>query len=440
MRTSPVDTGTIERLDNPVRPYAWGSATAIPELLGLPPTGEPQAELWLGAHPAAPSRLRSGGTLLDRIDADPAGELSAAVVDRFGPRLPFLLKVIAAARPLSLQAHPDAARARAGYADEQQRGVPADSPERSYPDPHHKPELVCALTPFEALCGFRAIPETLRLLETIADRAPVIQHHLDALRARPDRDGLREVVTGLLTVPASPRQRLVEAVTEACRAGGPDFAAELATGVQLGEAYPGDPGVVIALLLNRVRLEPGQAMFLAAGNLHCYLSGTAVEVLANSDNVLRGGLTAKHVDVPELLRVVDVADGPPPVVSPVAVGPGHAAYLPPVPDFRLDRYELAGGPVPLGAAGPRIVLVLSGRVELDAGSGLALDRGGSAWLPAGRPVTARGDGVLCMAGTNLGTLTGLDAGTGLGTANDVGSAGTGLGTATGLGSAGTDLG
>ena len=136
--------------------------------------------------------------------------------------------------------------------------------------------------------------------------------------------------------------------------------------MQLGEAYPDDPGVVIALLLNRVRLEPGEALFLAAGNLHCYLSGTAVEVMANSDNVLRGGLTAKHVDVPELLRVVDVSDGPPPVVSPVPVGQGHVAYLPPVPDFRLDRYELAGGPVSLGAAGPRIALVLSGRVELDA--------------------------------------------------------------------------
>jgi mannose-6-phosphate isomerase len=395
---SPVDSGTVTRLHNPVRPYAWGSATAIPELLGRPATGEPQAELWLGAHPAAPSRLESGGTLLDRISADPAGELSAAVVDRFGPRLPFLLKVIAAARPLSLQAHPDLERARAGYAEEEARGVPADAPERSYPDPNHKPELVCALTPFEALCGFRAIPDTLRLLSLLAERAPVLETYTAALRTRPDGRGLREVVTGLLTVPADRRERLVDAVTAACRDGGPEFSAELATGAQLGEAYPGDPGVVIALLLNRVRLEPGEAMFLAAGNLHCYLRGTAVEVMANSDNVLRGGFTAKHVDVPELLRVLDVADGAPPLFAPVRAGPGHLAYLPPVPDFRLDRYEL-GPPVELPAGGPRIVLVLAGRAAL---ADLVLERGGSAWLPAGRPATVRGEGVLCVAGTNLG--------------------------------------
>jgi mannose-6-phosphate isomerase len=369
----------------------------IPELLGRPATGEPQAELWMGAHPAAPSRLAAGGTLLDRIGADPAGELSPAVVDRFGPRLPFLLKVLAAERPLSLQAHPDLDRARAGFAEEEARGVPVDAPERSYRDPNHKPELVCALTPFEALCGFRAIPETLRLLSLLASRAPVLQTYVDSLAARPDSHGLREVVTGLLTVPADRRQRLVEAVTAACRAGGPDFELELSTGAALGAAYPGDPGVVIALLLNRVRLAPGEALFLAAGNVHCYLSGTAVEVLANSDNVLRGGFTAKHVDVPELLRVVDVAAGPPPLLEPAAAGPGHRAYVPPVPDFRLDTYELSG-PVSLPADGPRIALVLSGRVEV---AGLDLDRGGSAWLPAGEPAAARGTGTLCVATTNL---------------------------------------
>ena len=394
-------TAPAELLDNPVRPYAWGSPTAIPELLGVPPSGGPQAELWMGAHPAEPSRLRSGGTLLERIGADPAGELSPAVVEQFGPRLPFLLKVIAAARPLSLQAHPDLARAREGYAEEERRGVPLGSPERSYVDPNHKPELVCALTPFEALCGFRAIPDTLRLLAPLVAAAPVLRPHRDALAARPDRHGLREVVTGLLTVPADRRRSLVDAVVAASAAGlaaGTDFPAELATVVALGEAYPGDLGVVITLLLNRLRLEPGEAMFLAAGNLHCYLSGTAVEVLANSDNVLRGGLTPKHVDVPELLRVIDVADGPPPLVSPVTEGPGQTAYVPAVPDFRLDRVELAGGPVPLPAGGPQIVLALSGSAEL---SGLELPRGASAWVPAGHPVVATGTGVLVRATTNL---------------------------------------
>jgi mannose-6-phosphate isomerase len=394
VRTIP-DARLADLLDNPVRPYAWGSATEIPRLLGVEPTGRPQAELWMGAHPAAPSRLRSGGSLLNRIEADPDGQLSAPVVRRFGPRLPFLMKIIAAERPLSLQAHPNRAQARAGFADEQQRGVPLDSPERSYVDPNHKPELVRALTPFEALCGFRAIPATLDLLARL--NTPVLGKYVDALRARPDSDGLREVVTGLLTVPADRRRRLVDAVVAACAAG---TEPEFATAVELGTAYPGDPGVVIALLLNRIRLEPGEALFLAAGNLHCYLRGTAVEVMANSDNVLRGGFTAKHVDVPELLRIMDVSDGPAPVLAPVAHG-ARLVYRPAVPDFRLESYEL-GAAVPVPGDGPRIVLTVAGEAVLRAGaSTLTLPRGASAWVPAGLPTTAAGHGTLLVATTNL---------------------------------------
>ncbi|HEY6747437.1 MAG TPA: mannose-6-phosphate isomerase, class I [Mycobacteriales bacterium] len=402
MRTTPVEARIADLLDNPVKPYAWGSATEIPRLLGVPPTGEPQAELWMGAHPAAPSRLREGTPLPAVIEADPAGQLSAPVVRRFGARLPFLMKIIAAERNLSLQTHPNLDQAKAGYADEQQRRVPLDSPERSYVDPNHKPELVCALTPFEALCGFRSIPVTLELLSSLAERAPVLGKYVDALRARPDSDGLREVVTGLLTVPADRRKRLVDAVVAACAAGSADFGAEFATAVELGRAYPGDPGVVIALLLNRLRLEPGEALFLSAGNMHCYLHGTAVEVLASSDNVLRGGLTAKHVDVPELLRVVDVGDGPPPLMTPKQAGPGHFAYRPPVPDFRLDTFVLVADPVDLGVTGPRIVLTVEGTATLTAGpQSLTLPPGASAWVPAGVPATVSGSGRLVVASTNL---------------------------------------
>ncbi len=366
-------TRTADLLENPVRPNAWGSATEIPRLLGLEPTGRPQAELWMGAHPAAPSRLRSGGTLAERIEEDPTGELSPLVIRHFGTRLPFLMKIIAAERPLSLQAHPNLQQARAGYAAEQQRGVPISSPERSYVDPNHKPELIYPLTQFEA-----------------------------ALRARPDPEGLREVVTGLLTVPANRRRQLVDAVVAACAAGSAEFPAEYATGVQLGEAYPGDPGVVIALLLNRITLQPGQAMFLAAGNMHCYLHGTAVEVMANSDNVLRGGLTGKHVDVPELLRVVDVADGPAPLMVPKEQGPGHTAYRPPMPDFRLDTYALTETPAEMGLAGPRIVLTVAGTAVVQVGpQTLTLPRGASAWLPAGLAATVAGSGELVVATTNL---------------------------------------
>jgi mannose-6-phosphate isomerase len=402
VRTSAIATRTADLLENPVRPYAWGSATEIPRLLGMEPTGQPQAELWMGVHPAAPSRLRSGSSLAERVQDDPTGELSAVVVRRFGARLPFLMKIIAAERPLSLQAHPNLEQARLGYADEQQRGVPLDSPERSYVDPNHKPELACALTPFEALCGFRSIPDTLRLLGGLAAAAPVLTKYVEALRARPDRDGLREVVTGLLTVPADRRRRLVDAVVAACAAGSAEFPAEYATGVELGEAYPGDPGVVIALLLNRITLQPGQAMFLAAGNMHCYLRGTAIEVMASSDNVLRGGFTVKHVDVPELLRVVDVTDGPAPLMVPKEQGPGHTAYRPLVPDFRLDTFALADAPVEMGLTGPRIALTVAGSAVVQAGpQTLALPQGASAWLPAGVPATVAGSGELVVATTNL---------------------------------------
>ena len=402
MRTSSLITRTADLLDNPIRPYAWGSATEIPRLLGLEPTGRPQAELWMGAHPATPSRLRAGGTLVERIEEDPTGELSPVVVRHFGARLPFLMKIIAAERPLSLQAHPNVAQARVGYAAEEQRGVPIGSPERSYVDPHHKPELVCALTQFEALCGFRPIEATLRLLTGLAEAAPVLTKYVEALRARPNPDGLREVVTGLLTVPANRRRRLVDEVVAACAAGPAEFPAEYATGVKLGGANPGDPGVVIALLLNRVTLQPGQAMFLAAGNMHCYLHGTAVEVMANSDNVLRGGLTGKHVDVPELLRVVDVADAPAPLMVPKEQGPGHTAYRPPVPDFRLDTYALTESPAEMGLTGPRIVLTVAGTAVVQAGpQRLTLPCGASAWLPAGLPATVAGSGELVVATTNL---------------------------------------
>jgi mannose-6-phosphate isomerase len=402
VRTTPVDARTAGLLDNPVKPYAWGSATELPRLLGVPPTGRPQAELWMGAHPAAPSRLRAGPSLPALIEADPAGQLSAPVVRRFGARLPFLMKVIAAERNLSLQTHPNLEQAKAGYADEEQRRVPLDSPERSYVDPNHKPELVCALTPFEALCGFRSIPVTVALLSELAVTAPGLGKYVDALRARPDSDGLREVVTGLLTVPADRRKRLVDSVVAACSAGSGEFATEFATAVELGRAYPGDPGVVIALLLNRLRLEPGQALFLYAGNMHCYLRGTAVEVLASSDNVLRGGLTAKHVDVPELLRVVDVSAGPPPLMTPEQTGPGHVAYRPPVPDFRLDTFELTAEPVEIGVTGPRIMLTVEGTASLRTdGRVLSLPQGASAWVPAGVPATVAGSGRLLAATTNL---------------------------------------
>jgi mannose-6-phosphate isomerase len=400
---------TASLLDNPIRGYAWGSTTALPELLGRPPSGQPQAELWMGAHPADPSLLRLDPpvTLLDRIKADPQAELGAGVQDRFGPRLPFLLKVIAAAAPLSLQAHPNAEQAAAGYQEENASGVPLGAADRNYKDPYHKPELLCPLTPFEAYCGFRPVPETLRLLDLLAEAGGgnTLQGHIQALRARPNQHGLREVVTGLLTKPVDRRGALVKTVAGACRAAlaAPgDFEAELRTAIELAEAYPSDVGVVIALLLNLLRLQPGQALFVPAGQLHSYVRGTGMEIMAGSDNVLRGGLTPKHVDVAELLRVLDFTPGPAGVLPGCAARAGEHRYETPAAEFRLSRLRVGAEPVPIGAPGPQILLAVEGSATLTgAGEPLRLARGQSAWVPATAPAALAGDGVLYRATTNV---------------------------------------
>ncbi|MBE2253237.1 MAG: mannose-6-phosphate isomerase, class I [Myxococcus sp.] len=369
----------MHRLENTVQPYAWGSVTAIPELLGLPGSGVPQAELWVGAHPSAPSKV-NGVSLEALIAGAPLATLGAETAQRYGPRLPFLLKVLAAARPLSLQAHPSLEQAQAGFAREEAAGVPRTAAHRNYKDPNHKPELICALTPFRALCGFRDVDDTLALLEGL---------HVEALAPFVDtlaRAGLRALFERVMTVEPAARGALVKAVVEACARRPPErFAAECANAVSLEAEYPGDVGVIGALLLNLVDLAPGEALSLGAGNLHAYLEGTGVELMANSDNVLRGGLTPKHVDVPELLRVLDFGHGPVAKVAPQ--GRPEAVYPTPFPDFRLSRVEV-GAPVTLPRLGPDLLLCVEGEVRA---SGLSLRRGEAAFA-------AFDDGPLELAG------------------------------------------
>jgi mannose-6-phosphate isomerase len=393
-------------LTNSIRPYAWGSTDFIPALLGVPQTGEPAAELWLGAHPAAPSQVSgTDQSLADLVAADPLAALGAATVDRFGQRLPFLLKVLAAASPLSIQAHPTIEQARAGFQEENDRGIPLDAPNRNYVDPNHKPELICALTDFEALCGFRQVHDSASLF------AAIIAAGGTGFLGYPQRlvseGGLREVVTALLTMPASHQRDLQASVLPACAAvaaAGSAWAAECAWAGHLAEAYPGDGGVVLALLMNLVRLQPGQALFLGAGRIHAYLRGAGVEIMASSDNVLRCGLTPKHVDVPELLRVLDFTPENGTPVRPVVHGRSWR-YPVPVPDFVLSRFEIEPGePLEVASSGPQIVLCTEGAVEIGAESGpqLALKRGESAFVSAGDLVTVTGSGQLFVAGTGPG--------------------------------------
>jgi mannose-6-phosphate isomerase len=405
--------GSVESLRNAVRPYAWGSRTAIAELLGGPiPSPHPQAELWLGAHPADPSvLLHADGaptSLLEALHADPDHHLGARCAQHWGGRLPFLLKVLAADEPLSLQAHPSAEQAAEGFAREEARGILRDAPERNYSDPSHKPELICALTELHALAGFRDPLRTVELLAALD--TPLLEPYRTMLAAEPNADGLRTLFTTWITMPEPAVKTLLPCTLDACvallrrdgvrgvfptsrsspTAGGSDFRNECRVVLELAETYPGDVGVLAALLLNHVVLASGEAMYLPAGNLHTYLRGTAVEISANSDNVLRGGLTAKHIDVPELLRVLDFSSGELPVQRGEPVGPHETAYRTPAEEFQLTRLEWADGEstlVCLNSPWPQILLCTQGSAQLRSpdGGSITMRRGGSVWLAAADP-------------------------------------------------------
>ncbi|MFG3508268.1 mannose-6-phosphate isomerase, class I [Streptomyces sp. NPDC047821] len=384
----------MDRLSNTVRPYAWGSTTAIPELLGVAPTGEPQAEMWMGAHPGAPSRVARAGQpaqpLSALIEADPARELGPAAVAKFGPRLPFLLKILAAAAPLSLQVHPDLTQAREGHAAEERAGIPIDAPHRNYKDANHKPELICALTPFEGFCGFRAPDRTADLLAALD--VDSLKPYVDLLHAHPEDAALREVLTAVLSADPADMAATVTETAAACdRLGGAH-----APYAVLAHHFPGDPGVLAAMLLNHVRLQPGEALYLGAGVPHAYLGGLGVEIMANSDNVLRCGLTPKHVDVPELLRVVRFEANDPGILRPEASPSGEEVYETPVDEFRLSRYVRAegAGPVDITAATPQIVLATSGTPQTND---LTLTPGQSVFVPAGEKAELSGTGTVFRA-------------------------------------------
>ncbi|WP_374774273.1 mannose-6-phosphate isomerase, class I [Streptomyces sp. NBC_01310] len=381
----------MDRLTNTIRPYAWGSTTALPALLGVEPTGEPQAELWMGAHPGAPSRIDRGAgerALSDVIAADPEGELGAATVAKFGPRLPFLLKILAAGAPLSLQVHPDLAQAKAGFEDEERRGIPIDAAHRNYKDPNHKPEMICALTPFDGLCGFRPPLEAAELLAGL--EVDSLKPYVDLLHAHPEEAALREMLTAVLTADRVEMAHTVHEVAAAVeRLGGP-----YAPYATLVHDYPGDPGVIAAMLLNHVRLQPGEAMFLGAGVPHAYIDGLGVELLANSDNVLRAGLTPKHVDVPELLKIAKFEPDDPSVLRPE--GNGEEVYEVPIDEFRLSRFLLAPGGASrvLPHETPQILLCTAGSPK--AGE-LPLGPGESVFVPAGEKVELSGTGTVFRA-------------------------------------------
>ena len=407
----------MDLLEPVIQPYAWGSHTAIAELQGRPaPTAQPEAELWMGAHPSAPSGVeRPGGhTTLDAvIAADPARELGEQCAARFGGRLPFLLKVLAADKALSIQVHPSREQAQAGYRAETERGLAPGDKSRNYVDDWPKPEILCALTTFEVLAGMRTPADAAALLRAldVAKLAPLAAE----LASAGDPAALTRALATILSWPGDGRAALVDSVVAACgrlaAADGP-YAAACAAIVKVAADHPGDLGIVAALLLRYAVLRPGEAVFLPAGGPHSYLHGTGVELLANSDNVVRAGLTPKHIDIPELLKLTDPAVAVP-VIEPRPLGGGVFGYDSPAPEFRLYRAKLGGGEVALpGAGGPRVVLCTAGTAVLRiggtaelraaAGGALKIARGESGYVSAADgEVTAAGPGTLFIAASGL---------------------------------------
>ncbi len=486
-----------------VRPYAWGSRHAIAELQGRPvPAPGPEAELWMGAHPSAPSAVartqptpagtmsagttpagttpagttragttsagttragttpagttaaeptRAETTLDAVIAADPERELGAECVARFGPRLPFLLKVLSAQAALSIQVHPSRAQAQAGFRAENERGLAPADPARNYSDDWPKPELLYALTPFEVLAGLRPPADAARFLRALAvadlaplaaqleaaapepaapePAAPALVHSaapepasptpvqsapLAPVSPEPDppeaarpelaaRGGVIGRVLGtILDWPAPARPHLVADVVAACArlasAGGP-YSGAAAAAVRVAADHPGDIGVVASLLLRHAVLEPGQAVFMPAGGLHAYLHGTGIELLANSDNVIRAGLTGKHLDVPELLKLLDPSVDVP-VLNPQVLADGIASFGTPAPEFRLFLLDLVGNTMPLPGEGPRILLCTEGSAVLRSESGqtTGIGRGQSCFVSAADgTVTGTGQAHLFLA-------------------------------------------
>lgn len=366
------------KISNAARDYAWGSKTLIPENFGIPATGRPMAEVWFGTHPGSPTKVQGAGSLRQALDHD----------------LSFLLKILAAEKPLSIQAHPTIAQAIEGFAAEDSAGIDLLSPIRNYKDTHHKPEMLVALTDFQALCGFKSIAEIDAILadfDQLVGLSDGFKETAAHWRKLLQSGGLKAVVVDIL----GRRDSFLGFTTEL--AGLAEFEAQYELAAKLHSLYPGDPGVLIAMLMNQVWLDPGQAIFLAAGEIHAYLSGLGVEVMAASDNVLRGGLTEKHIDVDELAKVLNFEPKPVKVIGGEAIAAGLVEYSTAVEDFKLLRADLSGELQIEDTliAKDAVILATSGSLQISKTDGQALD------LTAGEAAYFDADGqAISLAGNN----------------------------------------
>ncbi|HIE62515.1 MAG TPA: mannose-6-phosphate isomerase, class I [Microbacterium sp.] len=377
-------------LMNTPRDYAWGSTTLIAELEGRTPTGAPEAEVWFGDHPGHPARVPDGRTLGEWL-------ASADAPEGTPERLPYLLKILAAGSPLSIQAHPSKAQAEEGFAREEAAGTPRDAATRTYRDANHKPEIIVALSDrFLALAGLRELAATRRLLDAVGEATAPLRAVLDS--HPDDADALAAALIWILS-PAAGAQ-VSEIIAAATDAASDEFRDELELVRHLQSHYPGDPGIVVAMLLNLVILRRGQGVFVPAGVLHAYIEGLGVEIMAASDNVLRGGLTPKHIDVAELTAILDPRPGPAPVLDPAA---GTArTFTGGVPDFVLTQVTAdPSAAVEVRMNGIAIAVATSGEVEItgaDTQDRLTLRPGSAALItPNEGSVSISGTGEVFIA-------------------------------------------
>jgi len=375
---------------NTPRDYAWGSTTLIAELEGRTPTGAPEAEVWFGDHPGHPARVPDGRTLGEWLASGDAPEGTPE-------RLPYLLKILAAGSPLSIQAHPSKAQAEEGFAREEAAGTPRDAATRTYRDANHKPEIIVALSDrFLALAGLRELAATRRLLDAVGEATAPLRAVLDS--HPDDADALAAALIWILS-PAAGAQ-VSEIIAAATDAASDEFRDELELVRHLQSHYPGDPGIVVAMLLNLVILRRGQGVFVPAGVLHAYIEGLGVEIMAASDNVLRGGLTPKHIDVAELTAILDPRPGPAPVLDPAA---GTArTFTGGVPDFVLTQVTAdPSAAVEVRMNGIAIAVATSGEVEItgaDTQDRLTLRPGSAALItPNEGSVSISGTGEVFIA-------------------------------------------
>jgi len=379
-------------LKNEIKEYVWGSRTFISDFNGMPsPSEKPQAEMWLGAHPNASSMVLMDNlqiSLCKLIEEDPQGNLGVLLAEKSSNRLPFLLKVLAAAKPLSIQAHPNRRQAVDGFFRENKNGIPLDSPDRIYKDQNHKPEIICALTPFHVLKGFRRNQEIIDLMAIIG--APSAGLKTDLLKGQPQKKGLKDFFRSLLSMDSGQQKAIVDMIMMKV--------VDMETAVpalswmkRLYMEYPGDIGILSPLFLNIVSLRPDEALYVGSGELHAYLEGSGLELMANSDNVIRGGLTPKHIDVAELINILNFTSSKPQIILPESIGNNEAVYHTGSDEFILSVIDLKGQDGDRSThhsslqRSAEIIICTEGRAgikDLSSGEVLEASKGMSFFIPA----------------------------------------------------------